>query len=146
MMQRNRGFTGGRRLGGNAGFSLVELIAVVLLLGMIAGFVVPQVTKNFAKGKWNATRSKVAALSGKVENYTLDVGQPPSQLQDLLVKPGDAENWNGPYARESDLKDAWNRSFEYKAPGEHGEYDLSSLGSDGQAGGEQWAKDIGNWE
>ncbi|MGE3731594.1 MAG: type II secretion system protein GspG, partial [Lysobacterales bacterium] len=46
----------------------------------------------------------------------------------------------------SDLKDAWNRSFEYKAPGEHGEYDLSSLGSDGQAGGEQWAKDIGNWE
>ena len=145
-MQRQNGFRYGRTLGRNAGFSLVELIAVVLLLGMIAGFVVPQVTKNFEKGKWNATRSKVAALSGKIENYTLDVGRPPNQLHDLLSQPGDAENWNGPYARESDLKDAWNRSFEYKAPGEHGEYDLSSLGSDGQAGGEKWAKDIGNWE
>lgn len=143
---RRISFSNGSVFRHNTGFSLVELIAVVLLLGMIAGFVVPQVTKNFAKGKWNATKSKVAAVSGKIENYTLDIGQPPSALLDLVNKPGNAENWNGPYAKESDLKDAWGRMFEYKAPGEHGDYDLMSLGSDGQSGGEQWAKDIGNWE
>ena len=128
------------------GFSLVELLAVILLLGIIAGIVVPKVFGNLEKGKWQATKTKTQTVSTKVESYAMDVGRPPEQLQDLVSNPGNADNWAGPYAKESELKDAWGRAFEYKAPGEHGDFDVISLGSDGQPGGEQWARDIGNWE
>ena len=128
------------------GFSLVELLAVILLLGIIAGIVVPKVFGNLEKGKWQATKTKTQTVSTKVESYAMDVGRPPEQLQDLVSKPGNADNWAGPYAKDSELKDAWGRAFEYKAPGEHGDFDVISLGSDGQPGGEQWARDIGNWE
>lgn len=128
------------------GFSLVELLAVIMLLGIIAGIVVPKVFGQAEKGKWQATKTKVSSVSAKVESFAMDVGRPPDQLKDLITKPGGADNWAGPYARESDLKDGWGRTFEYKAPGEHGDFDLISLGSDGQPGGENWARDIGNWE
>lgn len=128
------------------GFSLVELLAVIMLLGIIAGIVVPKVFGQAEKGKWQASKTKVSSVSAKVESYALDVGRPPEQLKDLISKPGNAENWAGPYARDSDLKDGWGREFEYKAPGEHGDFDVVSLGSDGQPGGEKWARDIGNWE
>lgn len=141
-MQRNR-FNRSNRA---TGFSLVELLAVILLLGIIAGIVVPKVFGNLEKGKWQATKTKTQTVSTKVESYAMDVGRPPEQLQDLVSKPGNADNWAGPYAKESELKDAWGRAFEYKAPGEHGDFDVISLGSDGQPGGEQWARDIGNWE
>ena len=134
------------RYAGARGFSLVELLAVILLLGIIAGIVVPKVFGNVEKGKWQATKTKTQTVSTKVESYAMDVGRPPERLQDLVTKPGNADNWAGPYARESDLKDGWGRPFEYKAPGEHGDFDVMSLGSDGQPGGEQWARDIGNWE
>lgn len=130
----------------NRGFSLVELLAVIMLLGIIASFVVPRVLGGAEKGKWQATKTKVNVVSAKVESYALDVGRLPDSLEDLTSKPGDAENWAGPYAKKSDLADAWGRGFEYKAPGEHGEFDLISLGSDGKPGGENWARDIGNWE
>ena len=141
-MQRNR-FNRSNRA---TGFSLVELLAVILLLGIIAGIVVPKVFGNLEKGKWQATKTKTQTVSTKVESYAMDVGRPPEQLQDLVSKPGNADNWAGPYAKESELKDAWGRAFEYKAPGEHGDFDVISLGADGQPGGEQWARDIGNWE
>ncbi|HWT15778.1 MAG TPA: type II secretion system major pseudopilin GspG [Patescibacteria group bacterium] len=128
------------------GFSLVELLAVIMLLGIIAGIVVPKVFGQAEKGKWNASKTKVSSVSAKIESYALDVGQPPERLEDLYTKPGNSDNWSGPYARASDLKDGWGRTFEYKSPGEHGDFDLISLGSDGKPGGENWARDIGNWE
>jgi general secretion pathway protein G len=141
-MQNNSNFRHPRA----RGFSLVELLAVIMLLGIIAGIVVPKVFGQAEKGKWQATKTKVSSVSAKVESFAMDVGRPPEQLQDLIAKPGNADNWAGPYARESDLKDGWGRSFEYKFPGEHGDFDLISLGSDGKPGGDSWARDIGNWE
>lgn len=128
------------------GFSLVEMIAVLVLIGIIMGVVAPNVLGKLGSGKVKATKAKIAATSSKIEMYALDVGELPQQLQDLLQKPGNVDDWNGPYVKESDLKDGWNAEFLYKAPGEHGEFDLVSLGADKQPGGEGNDKDIGNWE
>ena len=137
-----RSFSGARA----QGFSLVEMIAVLVLIGIIMGVVAPNVLDRLGSGKVKATKAKLAATSSKVEMYALDVGEVPQQLQDLINKPGNAEDWNGPYVRESDLKDGWNTEFSYKAPGEHGEFDLMSLGADKKPGGEGNDQDIGNWE
>ncbi|PIV32748.1 MAG: type II secretion system protein GspG [Lysobacterales bacterium CG02_land_8_20_14_3_00_62_12] len=133
----------GSRVGG---FSLIEMLAVIALIGLIASVVAPNVLGKLAGGKFKATRAKVAATSSKVELYVLDVGSLPERMEDLVSKPGNAENWNGPYAKESDLKDAWEMPFVLTVPGAHGEFDLVSLGADKQPGGEGNNKDIGNWE
>lgn len=128
------------------GFSLIEMIAVLVLIGLIAGVVAPNVLSKLAGGKVKATKAKVAATSSKVELYVLDVGTLPERLDDLITRPGNAENWNGPYAKVNDLKDAWETPFVYKSPGDHGEFDLISLGADKRDGGEGNDKDMGNWE
>lgn len=128
-----------------SGFSLVEMIAVILLLGIIAGFVAPAVFGKVDQGRWNATKSSVKSLGTKIESYAMDVGSLPENLEDLTSKPGNAENWNGPYARPSELKDGWDQPFVYRMPGETGaDYDLISFGADKQPGGEKWKRDISN--
>lgn len=133
----------GSRVGG---FSLIEMLAVIALIGLIASVVAPNVLGKLAGGKVKATRAKVAATSSKVELYVLDVGSLPERMEDLVTKPGNAENWNGPYAKESDLQDAWQMPFVLTVPGAHGEFDLVSLGADKSPGGDGNNKDIGNWE
>ena len=128
------------------GFSLIEMIAVLVLIGLIAGVVAPNVIGKLSSGKVKASKAKVAATGSKVELYVLDVGTLPERLEDLVSRPGNAENWAGTYAKESDLKDAWDQPFVYKVPGDHGEFDLVSLGADKRPGGEGNDKDIGNWE
>jgi general secretion pathway protein G len=128
------------------GFSLIEMIAVLVLIGLIAGVVAPNVLSKLAGGKVKAAKVKLAAAGSKVELYVLDVGSLPDRLDDLITRPGNAENWNGPYARQSDLKDPWDMPIVYKAPGDHGEFDLVSLGADKREGGEGNDKDIGSWE
>lgn len=129
-----------------SGFSLIEMLAVIVLIGIVAGIVVQNVGKNVNSGKYNAGKAKVGSLSGKIEAYSLDNGSPPQRLEDLVTRPGNAKNWNGPYAKESDLKDTFGHEFQYKAPGEHGEFDLIFLGRDGQAGGTDFNADYGNWQ
>ena len=129
-----------------AGFSLIEMLAVIVLIGIVAGIVVQQVGKNVDKGKYGAGKAQVAALSGKIEAYALDNGSPPARLEDLVSKPGNASNWMGPYAKESDLKDPFGHEFQYKAPGDHGDFDITFLGKDGQAGGDGVNADWGNWQ
>ncbi len=128
------------------GFSLIEMIAVLVLIGLIAGIVAPNVISKLAGGKVKATKAKVAATSSKVELYYLDVGSLPERMEDLVTRPGNADNWNGPYAKVSDLKDAWDTPFVLKSPGDHGEFDLISYGADKNPGGEGNDKDLGNWE
>ena len=135
-----------RRLPRSAGFSLIEMLAVIVLIGIVAGIVVQQVGKNVDKGKYGAGKAQVQALAGKVEGYALDNGSPPTRLEDLVSKPGNAANWMGPYAKESDLKDPFGHPFQYKAPGEHGDFDIMFLGKDGQAGGDGANADYGNWQ
>ena len=135
-----------RRHWAQSGFSLIEMLAVIVLIGIVAGIVVQNVGKNVNSGKYNAGKAKVGSLSGKIEAYSLDNGSPPQRLEDLVTRPGNAKNWNGPYAKESDLKDTFGHEFQYKAPGEHGEFDLIFLGRDGQAGGTDFNADYGNWQ
>jgi general secretion pathway protein G len=128
------------------GFTLLEMLAVIVLIGIIGAVVVTQVGKNVDKGKYGAGKAQLTTLSQKIENYALDNGSPPAQLQDLLVKPGTARNWQGPYAKESELKDPWGHAFGYKYPGDHGSFDLIFYGQDGQPGGDGYNADVGNWQ
>jgi len=134
------------RLPRTAGFSLIEMLAVIVLIGIVAGIVVQAVGKNVDKGKWGSGKAAVARLAGDVESYSLDNGGPPARLEDLLTKPGNAANWQGPYGKESDLKDPFGGQFQYKAPGEHGDFDIIFLGKDHQAGGDGVNADYGNWQ
>jgi len=128
------------------GFTLLEMLAVIVLIGIIGAVVVTQVGKNVDKGKYGAGKAQLTTLSQKIENYALDNGSPPQQLQDLIAKPANARNWQGPYAKESELKDPWGHAFGYKYPGDHGNFDLIFYGQDGQPGGEGYSADVGNWQ
>lgn len=130
----------------SAGFSLLEMLAVIVLIGIVAGIVVNRVGENVKKGKYNAGKAQLQALGMKVENYSLDNGGPPQNLNDLKSRPGNASNWKGPYAKDSDLKDPFGHEFGYKAPGEHGDFDIVFYGADGQSGGDSYNQDVGNWQ
>ncbi|WP_342655778.1 type II secretion system major pseudopilin GspG [Pseudomonas sp. F3-2] len=128
------------------GFTLLEMLAVIVLLGIVATIVVRQVGGNVDKGKYGAGKAQLASLSMKIESYGLDVGSPPANLQALLTKPANATGWAGPYAKASDLKDPFGHPFGYRFPGEHGSFDLIFFGQDGQPGGDGYKADLGNWE
>ncbi|MGY4494993.1 general secretion pathway protein G [Pseudomonas sp. TE3610] len=128
------------------GFTLLEMLAVIVLLGIVATIVVRQVGGNVDKGKYGAGKAQLASLSMKIESYGLDMGAPPTNLNQLVVKPANAGNWAGPYAKPSDLKDPFGHAFGYRFPGEHGSFDLIFYGQDGQPGGEGYNADLGNWE
>jgi general secretion pathway protein G len=105
------------------GFTLLEMLAVIVLLGIVATIVVRQVGGNVDKGKYGAGKAQLASLSMKIESYGLDVGAPPANLQHLLGKPANATGWAGPYAKQWDLKDPFGHAFGYRFPGEHGSFD-----------------------
>lgn len=130
----------------NQGFTLLEMLAVVVLLGIVATIVVRQVGGNVDKGKYGAGKAQLASLSMKVENYAMDVGAAPARLEDLVTQPAGARSWQGPYAKNSDLLDPFGHAFGYQSPGEHGSFDLVFLGRDGRAGGSGTDADLGNWE
>ncbi|MBD8709055.1 type II secretion system major pseudopilin GspG [Pseudomonas sp. CFBP 13711] len=128
------------------GFTLLEMLAVIVLLGIVATIVVRQVGGNVDKGKYGAGKAQLASLSMKIESYGLDLGSPPKTLQQLVEKPANASGWAGPYAKPSDLKDPFGHAFGYRFPGQHGPFDLIFYGQDGQPGGEGYNADLGNWE
>ena len=131
------------------GFTLVELLVVLVILGLILAIATPQVIKYVGGAKTDTARIQVDRLSGVLDLYRLEVGGYPSEEQGLgalMEQPGDAEGWNGPYLRKADsLIDAWNNPYLYRYPGEHGEFDLYSLGRDGQEGGEGEDQDVTSW-
>jgi len=135
-----------RRPGSNAGFTLLEMLAVIVLIGIIGAVVVTQVGKNVDKGKYGAGKAQLMTLNQKIENYALDNGAPPQQLEGLVTKPANAPNWQGPYAKASDLKDPWGHAFGYQYPGQNGSFDLIFYGQDGKPGGDGYSKDVGNWQ
>ena len=125
-----------------AGFSLIEIIIVTLLIGAIVAFAANQIFGQNDKAKYNLAKSQVQTLAQKVESYRDDTGELPSNLEDLVKAPGNASNWLGPYAKEADLKDPWKHAIEYRVPGESGDFDLISYGADGKPGGESVDGDI----
>ena len=131
---------------GAAGFTLIEMIAVLVLIGIVMTIVGGKVMQNFQNGEYKAGVAGVHSLEMKVQAYELDNGSPPQSLNDLITRPGNASNWNGPYAKESDLKDPFQHPYFYKAPGDHGDFDVIFYGKDGQPGGDGLNKDYGNWQ
>jgi general secretion pathway protein G len=130
------------------GFTLIEILVVMALIGIVLALVANRMADASVKGKVAATKISLDTLAGDIQTYALDVGNPPDKLDDLMKKPGNATNWNGPYARDKDLKDPWGHPFVYHSPGTHGnDFDLYSMGPDGKEGGEGLrAADIVNWD
>lgn len=135
-----------RRSRGQAGFTLIEMLVVIAILATLAAFIVPNIIGRQSKAKYDAGVSQMKRISMAVENYALDNGKVPGSLEALNRRPGDSSGWNGPYVTEKQLKDSFGNAYQYKSPGEHGEFDLVFLGKDGQPGGEGLNKDAGNWE
>lgn len=126
------------------GFSLLEIIIVLVLIGGILVLVGSRVMGGADSGKVKLAQSQLQTLSGKIETYQLDTGSYPAQLSDLVTQPGNATGWLGPYAKESELQDPWKNPIEYRIPGEAQRFDLISLGADGKAGGDSVNADIKN--
>lgn len=119
------------------GYTLVELLVVLAILGLLATIATTQVLRYFASAKMSTAHAQVESLSSALDLYKLDVGHYPTSqegLAALKTKPATAENWNGPYVKPAtSLNDPWGHPFLYAAPGKHGEFDLSSNGPDGEA-------------
>ena len=128
------------------GFTLVELLLVLMILALIGGLVLPRIIGVGETAKAKAAASQVDRLAMGVETYYLDTGSTPDSLDQLINEPGNVKGWNGPYVKSSLLKDPWKREYEYRYPGDHADFDLWSLGADGQPGGEGKNADINNWE
>ena len=128
------------------GFTLVELLLVLVILALIGGLVLPNIIGKAEGAKVKAAGSQISRLAMAVESFYLDTGTTPDNLDDLVNESGGVEGWNGPYVKPSSLKDPWGREYVYNYPGEHGEFDLYSLGADGQPGGEDRNADINSWD
>jgi general secretion pathway protein G len=132
------------------GFSLIELLVVLAILGLLAGLVGPQVMKFLGGSKTKTARLQIEEFGAALDLYRLEVGHYPSSsegLEALVEQPSGATNWNGPYLKKKQIpKDPWGHEYEYVAPGEHGAYDLVSLGADNAQGGTGENQDILSWE
>ena len=132
-----------------AGFTLVELLVVLAILGLLAAVATPQVMRYLGKAKTDTAKLQIHSLSATLDLYRIDVGRYPTQeegLQVLVAPPADAASWNGPYVKKADmLRDPWGTPYVYRVPGQHGDYDLFTLGADKAEGGTGEAQDVTSW-
>ncbi|MGH8656079.1 MAG: type II secretion system major pseudopilin GspG [Gammaproteobacteria bacterium] len=132
------------------GFTLIELIAVLIILGLIASIVAPNVMKRVGGARAKTARVQVEELGAALDLFFLELGRYPSSdegLQALVEQPSDAPQWNGPYLKKTKVpEDPWGNSYRYESPGKHGDYDLASLGADNAEGGEDDNADVASWE
>ncbi len=130
------------------GFTLIELLVVVIILGLLAALVGPRFFGRVGQSKQAAARVQIELLGSALDQFKLDTGRYPTNqegLQALQANPGNVSGWEGPYLKKDVPKDPWGYPYQYKSPGDHGDYDLWSYGSDGTPGGEGEATDIASW-
>lgn len=133
----------------NNGFSLIELMIVMVIIGLLASLVGPKMFGKLGKAKQGTAKAQIEMLSAALDSYRLDVGVYPAALVNLVNNPGGAEeeNWDGPYLTKASLpKDPWGNDYLYEFPGENGEFDLYSYGADGAPGGDGENADVVSWE
>jgi general secretion pathway protein G len=123
-----------------SGFSLIEIIIVVVLIGGIVAFAATRILGGSDRAKVNLAKAQVQTIAEKVQQYEQDTGTLPPTLNALVQS--DASGWLGPYAKAAELNDPWNHPFAYKTPGEGKPFDLMSLGKDGKPGGTSVDGDI----
>jgi general secretion pathway protein G len=131
------------------GFSLIELLVVLAILGLLAAIAGPKVLGKLGGAKSDSAKLQIEEFGSALDLYNLEVGRYPTTqegLQALAQSPAGASKWNGPYLKKKEVpKDPWGNEFHYEAPGKHGPFDLYSLGADNKEGGEGEDKDLVNW-
>jgi general secretion pathway protein G len=131
-----------------AGFTLLELLVVLVIIGLLVGYVGPRYFSQVGKSEVKAARAQIKALEDSLDQYRLDIGHYPSSEQGLAAlntAPAGETRWQGPYLKKAVPNDPWGNPYQYRYPGEHGEVDVFSFGKDGQPGGDSEATDINNW-
>jgi general secretion pathway protein G len=132
---------GGRKA--TQGFTLLEIVIVVALIGLILGLVASRIMGADERAKFQLTQAKLDTIAGKIDMYEADVGTLPDSLDQLVTAPPNSQGWLGPYAKADEIKDAWSQPIEYRKPGANGApFQLVSLGADKAAGGEGVDQDI----
>jgi general secretion pathway protein G len=151
-VRRTDGSGSGSRVwaGAQAGFTLLEVLVVLVILGLLAAVVAgPQIFKYLGTAKSEAAKVQVQQISSALDLYRLEVGRYPSQEEGviaLIEAPAGLSKWNGPYLKKKEaIVDPWGRQFLYKIPGQHGDYDLYTLGADNAQGGNGEDQDITNY-
>ena len=120
------------------GFTLLELLVVVVIIGLLASYVGPRYFSQLGKSEVTTAKAQMQAFSRALDQFRLDVGRYPTTeqgLNALIVRPGDEAKWNGPYLQNAVPLDPWGKAYIYRAPGEKGDYDIVSYGKDGVPGG-----------
>lgn len=138
----------GRGTGKARGFTLLELLVVMVIIGLLAGYVAPKYFAQIGKSEVKTARAQINALEKALDQYRLDTGHYASTEQGLaalVTRPESEPKWDGPYLSKAVPLDPWGKAYVYKQPGEHGEFDLMSFGKDGNPGGNGDDADITNW-
>jgi general secretion pathway protein G len=137
------------RVAAQAGFTLIELLVVLVILVLLASLVAPRVIGYLGSSRIKAAKVQIQSISTALELYKVDTGRYPSTsegLKALVEAPPGAQAWNGPYLAKKDVpSDPWGRPYLYRSPGEHGAFDVESLGADNQPGGVGENEDVGSW-
>lgn len=130
------------------GFTLLELLVVMVIIGLLAGYVGPKYFEQIGKSETKTAKAQIDALGKALDQFRIDTGSYPTTeqgLEALNKNSGNNPKWAGPYLKKNVPNDPWDRPYLYKSPGEHGDYDLYSFGKDGQQGGTKEAEDVTNW-
>ena len=134
---------------GNRGFTLIEIMIVMIIIGLLAALVAPKFFGRLSTAKLSSAKAQIELFGTALDAFRLDTGRYPTTeegLKALREKPSGVESWSGPYLPKEIPLDPWKRSYIYKSPGEHGEYDLLAYGLDGVEGGEGENQDVVSWK
>ena len=130
------------------GFTLLELLVVMVIIGLLAAYVGPKYFAQIGKSEMKTTKAQIVGLEKALQQYRIDVGRYPTTEQGLaalVTKPANVNKWAGPYLEKSIPMDPWGRPYIFVSPGEHGDFDISSNGQDGRPGGDGLDADITSW-
>ena len=132
-----------------AGFTLVEMLVVLVIIGLIMGLVGPRVLNYLTDAREKTARLQIESFSNALDLFYIDAGRYPTSAEGLAAlaqRPPGVDTWNGPYLRDRSVPaDPWGNPYVYRSPGQHGNYDIVSLGADGRDGGEGSNADVTSW-
>jgi len=130
------------------GFTLVELLVVMVMIALLAALVGPRLFPKVGKGKQSAAKAQIELFGQALDQFRLDAGRYPTTQEGLsaLVNNTGIAKWDGPYLKKGVPNDPWDKQYHYQCPGNHGDYDLFSYGRDGSPGGDGEDKDVNSWE